>query len=120
MCRRTSIAHCVLQRGAARLHTAPSRCSITRPPGPSNLSGCQPTSVRRPIEHIAPEELALAILYLVENQFGLFEESLPQTVARLLGIERLRSEDADTIRAVAEDLVRKGKLRRAGAQVHLA
>jgi hypothetical protein len=77
-------------------------------------------SVRRPIEYIAPTEIALAILYLVEDQFGVIEESLPQAVARLLGIERLRAEGADTIRAVVEDLVAKGALRRAGTQVHLA
>ncbi|HOQ44600.1 MAG TPA: DUF3320 domain-containing protein [Bryobacteraceae bacterium] len=77
-------------------------------------------SVRRPIEHIAPAEIALAILYLVEDQFGIIEESLPQAVARLLGIERLRAESADQIRAVVDNLVAKGLLRRAGMQVHLA
>ncbi len=77
-------------------------------------------SVRRPIKYIAGVEIALAILYLVEDQFGVIEESLPQAVARLLGIERLRTEDADRIRAVIEDLVAKGSLRRAGSQVHLA
>ncbi|MFN3325946.1 MAG: DUF3320 domain-containing protein [Bryobacteraceae bacterium] len=77
-------------------------------------------SVRRPIEYIAPTEIALAILYLVEDQFGVIEESLPQAVARLFGIDRLRAEGADQIRAVIEDLVAKGSLRRAGIQVHLA
>lgn len=77
-------------------------------------------SLRRPIEHIAPSEIELAILYLVEDQFGVIEESLPQAVARLFGIERLRAEGADQIRAVIEDLVDKGTLRRAGIQVHLA
>jgi len=77
-------------------------------------------SLRRPIEYIAPSEIALAILYLVEDQFGVIEESLPQAVARLFGIERLRAEGADQIRAVIEDLVAKGSLRRAGIQVHLA
>lgn len=77
-------------------------------------------SVRRMIEYIAPSEISLAILYLIEDQFGVIEESLPQAVARILGIERLKSENADVIRAVEEDLVNKGLLRRAGTQVHLA
>jgi len=77
-------------------------------------------SERRAIEHIPPSEISLAILYLVEDQFGVIEESLPQAVARLFGIERLRSESADIIRQVVENLLSSGKLRRAGIQVHLA
>jgi Protein of unknown function (DUF3320) len=76
-------------------------------------------SVRRPIEHIAPGEISLAVLYLVEDQFGIVEESLPTAIARLFSIERLRSESADIIRRVIEDLVTKGSLRRNGMQVHL-
>lgn len=76
--------------------------------------------MRRPLEHIAPSEISLAILYLVEDQFGVIEESLPQAVARLLGIERLRSESADIIRRAVEGLLSSGTLRRAGIQIHLA
>jgi hypothetical protein len=77
-------------------------------------------SVRRPIEQIAPKELELAILYLVENQFGVVEESLPTAIAHLVGIERLRGESAEPIRRVADDLVARGLLRRNGLQLHLA
>jgi len=77
-------------------------------------------SVRRPIEHIAPKELALAILYLVEDQFGVVEESLPTAIAHLFGIERLRGESAEPIRRAADDLVKSGMLRRNGMQLHLA
>ena len=76
-------------------------------------------SVRRPIEHIAPVELSLVVLYLVEDQFGIVEESLPTAVARLLGVERLRTDGAEVIRRVVEDLVARGSLRRSGMQVHL-
>jgi hypothetical protein len=61
--------------------------------------------IHRLIEHIAPSEIALAILYLVEDQFGVPEESLPQAVARLFGFDRLRAEGADQIRAVVKDLL---------------
>jgi very-short-patch-repair endonuclease len=77
-------------------------------------------SVRRPIEHIAPVEISLAVHYLVEDQFGIVEESLPAVIARLFGIERLRSEGAEIIRRVVEDSVAQGLLRRSGTQVHLA
>ena len=71
------------------------------------------------MEHISPSEIAQALLFLVEDQFSLVEESAPAAVARLFGIERLRSDGADTIRNVLEDLVKKGLLRRSGTQVHL-
>lgn len=76
--------------------------------------------VSRAVEQIAPEELALAVLHLVEDQFGLAEERTPSAVARLFGIERLWSESADTIRSVIDQLVSKGALRRSGTQLYLA
>jgi very-short-patch-repair endonuclease len=77
-------------------------------------------SVRRTIEQIAPSEISLAILYLVEDQFGIFEESLPAAVARLFGIDRLRAESAAIIQSVIRDLVARSLLRRSGTQIHLA
>jgi len=77
-------------------------------------------AIKRPIEHIAPSEIAQALLFLVEDQFSLVEESAPIAVARLFGIERLRSDGADLIRSTLDDLVNKGLLRRSGTQVHLA
>jgi hypothetical protein len=75
---------------------------------------------RRPIEQIASSEISLAMLYLVEDQFGIFEESLPAAVARLFGIERLRAESSALIDAVVQDLVEHSLLRRSGTQIHLA
>jgi hypothetical protein len=76
--------------------------------------------VNRTIEQISDEEIGLAVLHLVEDQFGIFQEELPPAVARLLGVERLRAEAADRIRGVVEDLVHRRPLRASGAQVHLA
>lgn len=76
-------------------------------------------TVRRPIEYIAPSELSLAVLYFVEDQFGVVEEYLPTAIARLFGIERLGGESADIIRHVIKELVSEGSLRRNGMQVHL-
>jgi very-short-patch-repair endonuclease len=77
-------------------------------------------SARRPIEQIAPTEIGLAVLYLVEDQFGMFEESVPAAVARLFGIDRLRAESASIIDSVIENLVARSLLRRNGIQVYLA
>lgn len=76
--------------------------------------------VSRGIDQIAPEELALAVLYMVEDQFGVSEERTPSVVARLFGTERLWTENADAIRSVIDDLVSKGTLRRSGTQLYLA
>jgi len=75
--------------------------------------------IKRPVEYIAPEELSLVVLYLVEDQFGVVEESLPTVVARHIGIRVLRKESADIIADVINDLVKQGLLRRSGSQVHL-
>jgi very-short-patch-repair endonuclease len=76
-------------------------------------------TVKRPVEHISLSEIAQAALFLIEDQFGLVEESAPTAVARLFGIERLQGDSADVIRRVIDDLVTQGLLRRSGSQVHL-
>jgi hypothetical protein len=76
--------------------------------------------ISRRVDQIAPEELAFAVLHLVEDQFGLAEERAPVSVARLFGIERLGSEHADIIASVVDSLVSNGALRRSGVQLHLA
>lgn len=75
--------------------------------------------VHRRIEQIAAEEIDLAVLHLVEDQFGIYEDQLPQAVARLFGVERLHTEAADRLRRVVEALLRRGRLRRSGTQIHL-
>jgi hypothetical protein len=76
--------------------------------------------ISRHVDQIAPEELAMAVLHLVEDQFGIAEDRTPVAVARLFGIERLGSEHADIIASVVDELVSEGTLRRAGVQLHLA
>jgi len=76
--------------------------------------------VKRPLEWIAAEEIELAVLHLVEDQFGVSRDYLPQAVARIFGIERLRGEGADIIRDITDDLVQRGLLRVSGHQLHLA
>jgi len=75
--------------------------------------------IERQIQFIAPEEIALAILHLVEDQFGMFRDQIPTAVVKLFGLERAGPEAADIIRNVLEGLVDSGRLRIVGLQVYL-
>jgi hypothetical protein len=75
--------------------------------------------VERGIDMIALEELECAVLHLVEQQFGVQREKLPQAVARLLGVSRLSSEAWTAISGVVDGLVERGALRASGLQVYL-
>ncbi|SPF34072.1 putative ATPase AAA [Candidatus Sulfopaludibacter sp. SbA4] len=76
--------------------------------------------VKRTIDQISNDEIGLAVLHIVEDQFGVSEEYMPQAVARVFGIERLRSEAGEKIREVVESLIKRGLLRVTGTQVYLA
>jgi len=69
-------------------------------------------SFRRPIEWIHRDEIALAILYLVEDQFGVLRAEIGRGVARLFAIERATVEACDYIFEVADELVERDLLRR--------
>lgn len=68
-------------------------------------------SPRRPIDWIHRDEIALATLYLVEDQFGVLRAELGRAVARLFGLERATTEACDYITEVADELVERGRLR---------
>jgi len=75
--------------------------------------------VKRPLELIHRQELELAVLYVVEDQFGTMREELPRVVAKLFGFERTSPDAADIIRDVVDELVDRGLLRESGPQVNL-
>ena len=68
-------------------------------------------SLRRPIDWIHRDEISLAVLYLVEDQFGVLRAELGRGVARLFGLERATAEACDCILEVADELVERGLLR---------
>jgi len=68
-------------------------------------------SSRRPIDWIHRDEIALAILYLVEDQFGVLRTEVGRGVARLFGLERVTAETCDYILEIADELVEHGLLR---------
>jgi len=73
-------------------------------------------SHRRPLEWIHRDEIALAILYLVEDQFGVMKSELGRAVARLFGLERASAEASDSIVEIADELAERGQLREDAGQ----
>jgi len=74
-------------------------------------------SARRPLNWIHREEIALAILYLVEDQFGVPRFDLGRAVARTFGIERASAEDVDYVLEVADELVEQNRLHRTDGRI---
>ncbi len=76
--------------------------------------------VERALAQIAPEEIALAVLYKVEDQFGYQRQALPRVVAELFGFDRLPAGGAERIGSVVDELVERGVLTATGVSVFLA
>lgn len=76
--------------------------------------------VRRTLRHTSPQEIGIAILYLVEDQFGMMREQIPQAVARLFEDPRVDPDEADWVREAVDELVDKNLLAVSGNHVNLA
>ena len=76
--------------------------------------------VQRSVGEIAPEEIALAILRKVEDQFGYQRDALPGAVAELLGFDRLPPGGAEIVGTVVDGLVERGILTAGGPYVYVA
>jgi len=75
--------------------------------------------VERSLLEIAPNEIALAVLHKVEDQFGYQREALPRAVSELFGFERLPAGGAEIIGTVVDDLIARGNLVANGPYVAL-
>ncbi len=71
----------------------------------------------RQIRWVATEEIRLAILYVVESQFGLPKESVVREVARVLGFGRTSTDITTSITDAVDHLIDTGELRLSGFQV---
>jgi hypothetical protein len=76
--------------------------------------------IKRSIDMIHREEVELAVLYAVEDQFGTMRDELPRAVGKLFGFERISPDAADIVRDVVDELVERHLLRVSGPQVNLA
>jgi very-short-patch-repair endonuclease len=93
------------------LYVPGSRPRIFRVPG---------ADVTRPLPLVPPDEIRLAILYVVEDQFGCMREALPRAVAALFAVERVREGVAELVGNVVDELIDEGTLRVSGLHVYLA
>lgn len=76
--------------------------------------------VMRSVALVAPEELELAILHIVEDQFGYPRDALPHAVSEALGFERSGATSAELIATAVDGLIERGALRASGPNVSLA
>lgn len=75
--------------------------------------------VKRPLHYISPQELSLAVLYLVEDQFGMMRDQIPKSITKLFEISRTDPEEADRLRDVIDDLIETQQLVGNGNQINL-
>ncbi len=85
-------------------------CGLFRTPG---------DGVHRPLALVPPDELDLAILYVVEDQFGVPRDALPHALVELFGFERARAGAVEVIGNRVDDLVERGRLRVSGPNVYV-
>jgi Protein of unknown function (DUF3320) len=76
--------------------------------------------IKRSLDMIHREEVELAVLYAVEDQFGTMRDELPRAVGRLFGFERMSPEATDIVRDVVDELIDRHQLRQSGPQINLA
>jgi len=76
-------------------------------------------NVKRSIDWIHRDEVGLAILFLVEDQFGIMRIHLPRAVGRLFGLDRISAEATEYITEIADELVEQGRLKETEGQLNL-
>lgn len=76
--------------------------------------------VHRSLGQVPPKEIELAILYVVEDQFGFPRDALPHAVAGIFGSERAGAGSAEIIGGVVDDLVERGQLRVSGLHLYIS
>jgi very-short-patch-repair endonuclease len=113
---RTALDRAVQRRLVRRdkrgfLWTDPDTLAAFRVP---SLAGDRPG-----IAYIPPEEIRLAVLHVVESQFGVPRESLLSATGRALGFDKPSSDTKDVIGEVVDTLIEKGELVVRGFQIEL-
>lgn len=76
--------------------------------------------MHRALGQVPPDELELAVLYLVEDQWGYQRDAIPRAITELLGFERTPVGAAETIGRIVDTLVERGLLTASGPNVRVA
>src|ERR1035438_8950417 len=74
----------------------------------------------RKLEFVAPEEIRLAIVMVVEDSYGIVPEEVPSAVCRLFGFARSTDEMIAAIAPHRDEMLRKGILALRGVNLVLA
>jgi hypothetical protein len=99
------------QKGAGFLCLPGTRARVFRFPG---------DGVMRSLAQIAAEEIELAVMHKVEDQFGYQRDSLPRAAAELFGFDRLPPGGAEIVGTVVDGLVERKILTLSGPYVYVA
>jgi hypothetical protein len=76
--------------------------------------------VKRATQFISSQEISQAILYLVEDQFGMMRDQIPHAIIKTFGIARIDPEEINRIREITDKLVEEKQLVLSGNQVYLS
>ena len=99
------------QASAAFLRIAGSQLERFRVPG---------DDVQRPLAWIAGEEIELAVLYVVEDQFGCQRGALAKAITDLFGFDRAPVGLTEGVETAVDRLIERNRLSSSGPNVYLA
>jgi very-short-patch-repair endonuclease len=72
------------------------------------------------LDYVAHEELAEAVLLVVRESYGLHQEDVSKAAGKLLGFQGIPDDAQLTIDGLVQQLIRDGRMIRAGMQVRCA
>jgi len=77
-----------------------------------------PSSSKK-IEFIAPEEIEIAILQVVDACYGIEKEDIPSEVCQLIGFQRTTEGMSSVVNSIINSMIKAGKLTNQGAYLAL-
>jgi hypothetical protein len=76
--------------------------------------------VQRSVSSVPREEIELAVLHVVEDQFGFQRDALPRRIGELFGWERTPVGMAELVGTVIDECISRKVLAVSGYHVYLA
>jgi len=74
----------------------------------------------RQLNYISAIEIKNALLYLIQEQFGLAYDNLVQSIKPLFGIARIDPEESDRLKDIVDDMIDKGLIIKNGPLLNLS
>jgi hypothetical protein len=76
--------------------------------------------VQRRLSQISIVEIKNALVYLIQEQFGLAYDNLAQSIKPLFGITRIDPEESDRLKDIVDDMISAGEIVKHGPLINLA